>query len=421
MRTTPLPCRLILVLGLLLQSAAAQTAQLEVLVAEALSRHPRLEALSALATAQRHAERPAAALPDPHLRFDLLNVPLGKWDTDSSPMSGRQLGLSQRLPWPGRREAERQLASTQTQIAEARTEDEAARLVEAVKQAYLELVFVDQALAITARNQDLIRDYVRMAQTKYAVGTGRQQDILKAQVFLSSLGDRLLSLHARRDVAEARLNALRSRAIGTPIASASMTPATHLDYGLADLTQMAIASRPALAELRWEREHWKAAEHLAKLAARPNFDFSVAYRQRSFEEDAVAGRDFLSAGVAVRLPLWRAEREHEQAAEAQQRQRAASAEVEALRLQIELGLQELLVKARLHRDQMELLRQAILPQAEQALTAAIAGYRVDHVDFGTLLDSQVAVQQYEIQMYHHHINYEKTLASLEALVGVRLF
>ena len=58
---------------------------------------------------------------------------------------------------------------------------------------------------------------------------------------------------------------------------------------------------------------------------------------------------------------------------------------------------------------------------EETLTAAIAGYRVDHVDFGTLLDSQVAVQQYEIQMHHHHIDYEKTLASLEALVGVRLF
>jgi outer membrane protein TolC len=92
-----------------------------------------------------------------------------------------------------------------------------------------------------------------------------------------------------------------------------------------------------------------------------------------------------------------------------------------MQLEIELQLQELLVKAQLHHGQMELLREAILPQARQSFTAAVAGYRVDHVDFGALLDSHVTLQQFEIELHHHHIDYEKTLARLEAVVGVRLF
>ncbi len=421
MRAIPILSQLMLILGFTVHGTMAQTDQLEVLIAEALSRQPRLESLKAEAAARQHAERPAAALPDPTLRLDLLNVPLGEWNTDSSPMSGRQLGLGQRLPWPGRRAADRQLASTQTQIATARAQDEIPQVVNAVKQSWYEIALADEALATTTRNQDLIRDYVRMAQAKYAVGGGRLQDILKAQVLQSSLGDRLLTLQARRDVAEARLNAIRDRPLETPVTRADVGPVTLLDHDLSALLQLAIASRPALEGQRRQIEHWQVAERVAHLGTRPDIDVNVTYRQRSFDSDPVAGADFVSAGVAIRLPLWRHERQHQQEAAARQRQRASSAELAAMELDIELQLQELLVKARLHRGQMQLLVEAILPQARQSLTAAVAGYRVDHVDFGTLLDSHVTLQQFELDLHHHHIDYEKTLARLEAVVGVRLF
>ncbi len=44
---------------------------------------------------------PAGALPDPRFRYELSNVPTGDFDLDSTPLSGQQLGLSQRLPFPG--------------------------------------------------------------------------------------------------------------------------------------------------------------------------------------------------------------------------------------------------------------------------------------------------------------------------------
>ncbi|MBT6144237.1 MAG: TolC family protein [Gemmatimonadetes bacterium] len=399
----------------------AQTPQLEVLISEALSRHPRLQALAALTRAQHHLESPAAAWPDPMVRFDLLNVPTSEWDFGSSPMSGRQLGVAQRLPWPGRRDADRRLASTQTQIAAARAADARAGIVDAVKQAYYELAFVDRALVITSRNQDLLRDFVRIAQTKYSVGRGRQQDILKAQVSLSGLGDRILVLQARRDVAEARLNALRDREVTAPMPPPMRLEVTDFNQSLTDLTHMAFEARPALVGLRHQVEHWQAAEEVARLGTRPDIDVQLAYRQRSFDTDQVAGSDFVSAGIAVKVPLWRNSRQHQQAAAARQRQSAATSELAATKLDIELRLRELLIKAGLHRAEMELLRDAILPQAQQALTASVAGYRVDHVDFLTLLDSQVTLQQFEIDLHRQHIDYEKTLASLEAVVGVRLF
>ena len=421
MRTARILCVLLLAPGLNLADSEAQTPQLEVLISEALSRHPRLQVLQAQTRAQGHVEAPAAAWPDPMVRFDLINIPTSEWDTHSSPMSGRQVGVAQRLPWPGRRDADRWQASTQTQIAAARADDAEAGIVNAVKQAFYELSFVDRALVITTRNQNLLQDFVRIAQTKYSVGRGRQQDILKAQVSLSGLGDRLLVLHARRDVAEARLNALRDRDVTAPMPAPTPLEVTAFERDLAELTQLAFEARPMLRGLKHQVEHWHAAEQVARLATRPDVDVNIAYRQRSFDTDPVAGSDFVSAGIAIRVPLWRHQRQHQQVAAARQRQVAATRQLAAAQLDIELKLRELLVKAALHRAEMELLEDAILPQAQQALTASIAGYRVDHVDFLTLLDAQVTLQQFDIDLHRHHIDYEKTLASLEAVVGVRLF
>ena len=63
---------------------------------------------------------PAGSLSDPRFRYELSNVPIGDFDLDSTPLSGQQLGLSQRFPFPGllasRREAARSAASASGEL-----------------------------------------------------------------------------------------------------------------------------------------------------------------------------------------------------------------------------------------------------------------------------------------------------------------
>ena len=84
-------------------------------------------------------------------------------------------------------------------------------------------------------------------------------------------------------------------------------------------------------------------------------------------------------------------------------------------------MQEICLEVDRHWKEAELFRTAILPQAQQSLESAMAGYQVDKVDFMALLDNQVSLFQFEIETYHHVIQREKKLAELEAVVGKRLF
>ncbi|MBI3067496.1 MAG: TolC family protein, partial [Betaproteobacteria bacterium] len=64
-----------------------------------------------------------------------------------------------------------------------------------------------------------------------------------------------------------------------------------------------------------------------------------------------------------------------------------------------------------------LYRGDILPQARLTVEAALAAYRVNRVDFLTLLDNQMTVFNYEIAYVTAVANYNKALAEIDLLTG----
>ncbi len=401
-------------------SADPPELDLERLIEEALAANPGLKALEHR-TAAAEARVPAAgALQDPSLRLELSNVPFSPFDLDGSPMSGRQVTLSQKLPYPGKRKARERAASHAAEAVAGAHRERELTVANMVKQAYYELGFLDRAIAIAERNRSLLKDFVRIAQSKYSVARGPQQDVLKAQVSLSSLRDRLLMLERQRRRTGARLNAVLNRPPGEPVGRAPPIERTPLDIDAGRLWALALGERPLLNRLRARRERWRAVEELADRERRPDFQVSAAWRQRGFREDAVAGSDFFSAGVMLNLPVYQGRRQREIAA-ARAEVRAAEAELEAESRELALQIEQLRIDAETHLREMALFRDAIIPQADQSLAAAIAGYQVDEVDFLTLLDSQVTLLNFEIDYYRHLSQYEKTLAQLESVVGRRLF
>ena len=69
----------------------------------------------------------------------------------------------------------------------------------------------------------------------------------------------------------------------------------------------------------------------------------------------------------------------------------------------------------------ELYRTGIIPQTSLQVNSAMSAYRVNKVDFLTLLDSQITLYKYEIEYHQALTEYEKSVANLEAAVGKRLF
>jgi len=77
------------------------------------------------------------------------------------------------------------------------------------------------------------------------------------------------------------------------------------------------------------------------------------------------------------------------------------------------------ILAELERNQkrVELYKGGILIQAQQSLDSAHAGYRVGKVDFLTLINNWMMLQNYELQYFFALSNFYKNLATYELVVG----
>ncbi len=401
--------------------ASGPAMDMDRLIDEALTNNRGLQALRYETEAQAARIPPARALSDPIFKIELSNVPFSNLDFESTPMSGKQFMLSQRIPYWGKRATRAAIEDHATKASQAAFEDHSAIITNEVKQTYYDLAFLDRAIAITQKNRNLLKDFVRIAQAKYSVGTGLQQDVLKAQVSLSELRDRLIVLRQERRRTEARLNAVLNRMTQAPVGRPEIVKQTPYPYDLAELQQMAVAGSSHLRGLEQTTRKWQTAERLARLSHRPDFNLNLGYRQRDFTADPVEGSDFLTVGVAINLPIYRGGKQDQQVREALATRKASEARYDAAKRQVFLRIEQAHIDIQTHREESVLYESSILPQAEQALAVSVAAYQVGKVDFMTLLNSQVTLLNFEIKQYHHLTEGEKALARMEVAVGKRLF
>src|SRR5688572_1927823 len=93
-------------------AASPRSSQLQELVAEAARNSPEIRAAGNERLAAQHRVSPAGALDDPMLEAGVLNAPLRSSDTfRREDMTMKMLGLSQKFPFPGKRDLRQDVAA----------------------------------------------------------------------------------------------------------------------------------------------------------------------------------------------------------------------------------------------------------------------------------------------------------------------
>ncbi|MDQ6983604.1 MAG: TolC family protein, partial [Ghiorsea sp.] len=189
--------------------AHAETAPLTLAQAKALVvQSPLLQAQKSRAKALAFKPVQAGSLPDPVLSLGAISFPVDTWKRGQENMTQFQVGISQTLPFPGKlgllEDAARFTAKAgQEDVAELRLQ-----LLSQVQVRWWNLYYLDKALDIVEKNQSLLRQFIKIAETKYKTGKGLQQDVLLAQLELSKLLDSQMQWQSLRQSEQARLNAL---------------------------------------------------------------------------------------------------------------------------------------------------------------------------------------------------------------------
>lgn len=412
-----------LALCALLAAGPAQAAEpalgLKAAVALAIANNPGLAAAAARADAAATRPDQAGALPDPALSFRAMNLPVDSFNSTQEAMTQMQIGVSQRVPFPGKRSLRERAARHEADARAAESREALLRVVREVKTGWWSILYLDRALSAVARNLGLLRNLLEIAQTKYEVGQGLQQDVLLAQVELSKLLDAEIRLRGERRRVRARFNALLDR----PAQAAVVLPA-EVDVALpalpanAELVEQARLNRPLLVAERSRLRAAETARELAELDFYPDFSLNAGYGVRGGRNpDRSARADFLSLGVSLSIPLYAGRKQTRAVEQAKAEASARRAGLRDLTGRVEAEIASALASYDQAADQAGLLFSGIIPQARQTVDAMRAGYLVSKVDFLNLVRAQTTLYDYDTRYWRALSEANKALAELAAAVG----
>jgi len=401
------------------RDTSPNTLAVEEAVAIAIEGNPGLAEMQARAEAMAAIPSQAGSLPDPMVSLNALNFPTDTFSRDQEAMTQLQIGIEQALPFPGKLDLKERAAEFEADAAASNVDETRLRLVDKVRQTWWQIYYLDRALEIVSRNQDLLRQFVQIAQTKYKVGEGLQQEVLLAQVELSKLFDRQIELRGLRQEQVARLNALLDRSAGTPVVLPEQVDEQLVKVLLDEqLFTRAETGRPLLTQRRQEVEAARTRRDYARRDRYPDFKLGAAYGFRDGQNpDGSSRADFATLRFGMTLPLYAGRKQDravdQRTSELLQKQYALQDEWANVQAEIESALADY----RRASEQVQLFKTGIIPQARQSVASMLSGYQVNKVDFLNLVRAQITLYNYETQYWKSFSDANQALARLTAAVG----
>jgi outer membrane protein TolC len=357
---------------------------------------------------------------DPMLTFGLANLPVDTFSFKQDPMTQKQIILTQEIPFPGKTALRKEAADKDVSIAEWNFKELELKIIRQVKESFFELCFINSAIETTEQNKILLKQFVTIAESKYSVGKGIQQDVLKAQVELSKIMDELIGLKQLQANETSKLNILMNRLPQEPLEIPHGLTQTHFKFDIKRLQNLAEENRPFLHGIQSAINKFTITKELAEKDYYPNFKIGFRYGQRENSPNR-DHPDLVSGFIGVNIPIWLASKQRKKVAEENYRILTAKNSYNAARNDVFLKIQLILDKEIKSRKLINLIKTGIIPQARQSLESALAAYSVDKIDFLTLIDNQVTLLKWEIKYHRELTDYEQNLAALEHVVGQSLF
>tara|TARA_R110001606_G_scaffold11354_3_gene49155 strand:- start:25493 stop:26845 length:1353 start_codon:yes stop_codon:yes gene_type:complete len=380
-----------------------------------------------LAEIQARAEAMAAipsqvgSLPDPMISFNALSLPTDSFNLNQEAMTQLQFSISQQLPFPGKLALKESAARRMADVADSTVEEMRLKLNQDVKTLWWQLFFLDRSLDVIEINKTLLRQFIEIAQTKYKVGQGLQQDVLLAQLELSKLIDHTIQLTSARKQSSAQLNAL----LNQPTNQAIRLPVlADIDIVLPQLISaesvfdLAEQHRPALSQQRLLIDAATDRQKLAERDLLPDFSVGAAYGFRDGNNaNGSARADLMSFQVGINVPIFA---EHKQKMAISQRHSEVKQQQFAMQdkwLSIQTDITSTIAEYEQAKEQVLLFKTGIIPQAHQTVASMLAGYQVNKVDFLNLIRSQITLYNYQTNEWKAISDAKSALAKLVATVG----
>jgi len=395
---------------------AQQRVPLTIAEAEDLVRggEPGQQALLAQAEAMQERAIAAGSLPDPVLRVGLANYPISGGSFSTEGMTQAQLGLRQSFPRARSQGTEKLRAQAEVfnQGAGARSRD----VLAAVRISWLDAFYAQRAWELMSESRPFFADLVTITRSMYAVGRKSQYDVLRAELELSRLDDRLIKTSLAKSEAQAQLSRWLGQDAYRPVAMKlpgwdKLPPLTDLRARLAMHPSIAAAEAGVAAQ--------QAAVSIAEEQKKPGWALDVGYGYRDgFLPDGTPRSDFVSLSVSVDLPFFGKNRQDRKLAAALgDRSAARQSQVEVTaRLRSELDAEFARWNDLSHR--LTLYETQILEQSKGQVQAALLAYQSDNGDFSDVMRGYIDDLNARLEHIRLQVQRSQSYAKLANLGGL---
>ncbi len=396
--------------------AAADIHPPDTLADQAVASNPGLSAINAGIKALQARVQGAGAWMDPMLSLVYMNMPVDRWAPGASPMSGIQLAVKQRFPWPGKTGARQDAARAMVAVQRQSLAERKVQLRAMVKRAYFRLALTRQLRRVTSEHIKLLDQLMDTVRIKYEVGKVGQHDLLRLQVLRGKLTDDLGNFERNEEALTAAINAALHRKLDVLIRTPARIEAPAPGVTVEALVKQAVDSRPALKRYIARAAARRAMARRADREGYPDISAWFAYTIR-VEAGMDPGTNFVTLGVAVPLPVlsdqkWDAiKSEAEQ--QAKQAELAREAELDRIRGamgRVVAGWKRAAREARTYRETLK-------PQAHKTLDATLAAYQVDRASFASLFQAEVQLLKFERTIRKAEATAALARVEAEALIG----
>jgi outer membrane protein TolC len=208
---------------------------LDLLIDEALRNNPRIQAAYNNWKAAEYKIEQVKALQDPMANYAYFGKNI---ETRVGPQE-HKYGISQKIPFPGKLKNRAKAQSKHAAMLKEKYEATKREVIKDIKFVYYDIFWVDKAIQINEEEKAILESLEKVAQRKYESNLAPQQDVLKVQVELSKLIDKLFLLSQNRKSLVAKINSILNRPKGTELTAVSEVELQMFNYNLDELHNLA--------------------------------------------------------------------------------------------------------------------------------------------------------------------------------------
>jgi cobalt-zinc-cadmium efflux system outer membrane protein len=391
---------------------------LQNIVNTAIEVSPKIKMLEMKKLAASNKIEQNSNLPDPTLTLGLVNMPVNSFSFTQEPMTGKIIGLSQAFPFPGKLSEQADVNKKDVDIVEQEILDAKNEIRKNVIQNYNELLFIRKSIEISESSKQLLNNIADVVRAKYSVSAASQQNLLKVELEITNLSEKIENLKSIENSKLAVLNSYLLRPAVSEINTGQFPGIKYHQFTIDELVDTSIKYRPFLEGIKEAEEKESLKKSLAEYDYYPNFNLSLQYSFRDkIEKTNTPLDDFFSVILGVSLPLNYGKKISSKVEETESMQQLYNEQYQMSLQMLRSSFGESVAKLNSLEKRIKLVSEGSLIQASENMKTTLTSYQVGQVDFINVIDAQNSLLKVENDLYRLKTDYLNEIANLEFLTG----